>query len=76
MEARPQTATIEAEVPAQLMGEMQSLVKAGWFRDLDELVLEALRRYVETHRADVMEEMIREDVEWGLRGGPEHPAWG
>ncbi|HYN22334.1 MAG TPA: CopG family transcriptional regulator [Thermoanaerobaculia bacterium] len=68
MDAKPQTATIEAEVPARLMGEMQSLVKAGWFRDLDELVLEALRRYVETHRADVMEEMIREDVEWGLRG--------
>lgn len=68
MAAKPETHTIEAEVPARLLGQMRSLVEAGWFRDLDELVLEALRRYVETHREELMEEMIREDVEWGLRG--------
>jgi Arc/MetJ-type ribon-helix-helix transcriptional regulator len=63
-----QTTTLETEVPLRLFGEMRSLVEAGWFRNLDELVLEALRRYVETHREGLMEEMIREDVAWGLRG--------
>jgi Arc/MetJ-type ribon-helix-helix transcriptional regulator len=69
MASNPQTTTLETEVPPRLWGEMRSLVEAGWFRNLDELVLEALRRYVETHREDLMEEMIREDVAWGLRGG-------
>ncbi len=69
MASNPQTTTLETEVPTRLLGEMRSLVEAGWFRNLDDLVLEALRRYVETHREDLMEEMIREDVEWGLRGG-------
>ena len=68
MAAKSNTSTIAAEIPARLFGEMKSLVDAGWFRDLDELILEALRRYVESHRAELMEEFVREDVEWGLRG--------
>ena len=68
MEMKAPTATVAAEIPVRLLGEMRSLVDAGWFRDLDELILEALRRYVESHRAELMEEFVREDVEWGLRG--------
>ena len=63
-----QTATIQTDVPVRLLTEMQTLVEAGWFRDLDELMLNALRRFVESHRAELMERFIREDVEWGLRG--------
>jgi hypothetical protein len=44
------------------------LVDSGWFRDLDELVSDALRRFVESHRAELMERSILEDVEWGLHG--------
>ena len=44
------------------------LVEAGWFRDLDDLMLDALRRFVESHRGELMERFIREDVEWGLHG--------
>jgi Arc/MetJ-type ribon-helix-helix transcriptional regulator len=65
---QPRTATLEAEVPQRLLGEMQALVTAGWFRNLDEIVVDALRRFVESHRGELMEEQIREDVEWGLRG--------
>lgn len=67
--AKPQTMTIETQIPSRLFGEMKSLVEAGWFRDLDELILDALRRFVESHRTELMEDLIREDVEWGLRGG-------
>lgn len=63
-----QVATIQTDVPVRLLTEMQTLVKAGWFRDLDELVLDALRRFVESHRDKLMERFIREDVEWGLHG--------
>ena len=62
------TATIQIDVPVRLLTEMQTLVEAGWFRDMDELMLNALRRLVESHRAELMEGFIREDVEWGLRG--------
>jgi hypothetical protein len=63
-----QTATIQTDVPIGLLSEMQRLVEAGWFRDLDELMLDALRRFVESHRAELMERFIHEDVEWGLQG--------
>ncbi len=63
-----QTTTIQAEVPVRLLTEMQMLVEVGWFRNLDELMLDALRRFVESHRIELMERFIREDVEWGLYG--------
>jgi Arc/MetJ-type ribon-helix-helix transcriptional regulator len=47
---------------------MQSLVDAGWFRSLDEVILDALRRFLDSHREDLMQGFLREDVEWGLRG--------
>jgi len=63
-----QVATIQTDVPVRLLAEMQMLVEAGWFRDLDDLMLDALRRFVESHRAELAERFIREDVEWGLCG--------
>lgn len=63
-----QMATIQTDVPIRLLTEMQMLVEAGWFRDLDDLMLDALRRFVESHRTELMERFIREDVEWGLHG--------
>ena len=64
----PQTATIKTEVPLGLLTQVQKLIEAGWFRSLDDVVLDALRRFVESHRNELMEEFIREDVEWGLHG--------
>lgn len=67
-ENKAPTVTIQAEVPAGLFAELQALVAKGWSRDLDDLVLDALRRYAESHRDALSEELVREDVEWGLRG--------
>lgn len=63
-----QTATIQTDVPVRLLTEMRALVEAGWFRDVDELMLNALRRFIESHRGELMERFIYEDVEWGLHG--------
>lgn len=63
-----QTITIQANVPARLLSEMQLLVEAGWFRSLDDLLLDALRRFVESHRLELMERFVQQDVEWGLHG--------
>ena len=68
MAANPESTTLQTDVPVQLLAEMKALVQAGWFRSLDEVVLEALRRYLDSHRDQLMEALLREDVEWGLRG--------
>ncbi len=63
-----QNRTLQADLPESVMREMQSMVDAGWFRSTDELVLDALRRFLDSHRGDLMQDLIREDVEWGLHG--------
>ena len=63
-----QTATVQTEVPLGLLTQAQKLVEAGWFGSLNEAFLDALRRFLESHRAELMEEFIRQDVEWGLHG--------
>ena len=68
MSTKPASATIQTEVPVRLLAELQSLVDAGWFLSLDEVMLDALRRFLDSHREDLMQGLIREDVEWGLRG--------
>jgi Arc/MetJ-type ribon-helix-helix transcriptional regulator len=60
--------TIQTEVPEQLYKKAQVLVEEGWFRDEKEIFSEAIRRFLDTHRPDLMEKFIREDVEWGLHG--------
>jgi Arc/MetJ-type ribon-helix-helix transcriptional regulator len=63
-----QTTTIHTEVPLGLLTEVQKLVDAGWFRSLEDVMLDALRRFVESHRTELMEKFMREDIEWGLHG--------
>ncbi|RME49054.1 MAG: CopG family transcriptional regulator [Caldilineae bacterium] len=62
--------TIQTEVPVGLFLEAQKLVQRGWFQSIDDLVLDALRRFLESHRENLMEEFIWQDVEWGLRSPP------
>jgi len=68
MDVKPESTTLRAEVPVRLLAEMQSLVDAGWFRSLDEVIHDALRRFLDSHREDLMQGLLREDVEWGLHG--------
>lgn len=60
--------TVKAEFPERVLGEMEALVRAGWFHDLNDLMVEAVRRLLDTHRPELMERFIREDVDWALRG--------
>ncbi len=47
---------------------MESLIDEGCFSDANGLIVDALRRFLETHRPELMEQYIWKDVEWGLRG--------
>jgi len=54
--------------PPRLYQQIRTLVTEGWFRDEDDLFIEALRRFLDVRRPDLLEQFIREDVEWGLHG--------
>jgi len=52
-------------LPKRLAEDVQDQVNAGWFPDLNSLVVEAVRRYLETHRGELKEQFIRQDVNLG-----------
>ena len=43
-------------------------MQQGWLANMDELIAESMRRYLEAHREAVTEQFNREDVDWGLHG--------
>ena len=53
---------------AELLAQARAFVEEGWATDVNELLAEALRRYLESHSSQLSETFIREDVEWGLNG--------
>ena len=59
---------IQAEIPEQLSEQVEVLVRQGWANNLQDVVNEALRRYLDSHQAVLTEAFIREDVDWGLHG--------
>ena len=60
--------TIKTEVPENLYKNITALIKEGWFRDEKEVFSEAIRRFVDSHRPELMEKFVLNDVEWGLHG--------
>ena len=62
------TTAIEAQIPERLAQQAQELVRDGWAADFNAVLVEALRRFLESHRPTLTETFLREDVEWGLHG--------
>ncbi|WP_020563214.1 hypothetical protein [Methylosarcina fibrata] len=60
--------TVKTEIPDQLWRQAQSMVERGWVANMDELIIESIRRYLESHLEEMNERFIREDVDWGLHG--------
>ena len=59
---------LQAELPDKLYEQIKLLIDSGWFQDENSVIAEALRRFLETHKPELMEKFIKEDIEWGLRG--------
>jgi hypothetical protein len=59
---------VQARFPERLLDEANALVRQGWFEDLDSVLQEALRRYLDAHRSELLDRFVREDVAWGLGG--------
>ncbi|MBI5606009.1 MAG: CopG family transcriptional regulator [Deltaproteobacteria bacterium] len=60
--------SFQMAIPPRLHQQIRFLVEEGWYRDENELLLEALRRFLDSHRPEIMDKFIRNDVEWGLHG--------
>jgi Arc/MetJ-type ribon-helix-helix transcriptional regulator len=68
MEHVKTTVKIQTEIPSQLLDEARLLVDDGWYRNIDEILFDALRRFLESHRTKLVDEFIQQDVKWGLYG--------
>jgi hypothetical protein len=62
------TTMIHAEIFDQLAQQAQRMVDRGWAANVESIVAESLRRYLESHQEALTEQFLREDVEWGLKG--------
>ena len=50
---------IQAELPQELVTQARAFVEQGWAGDFNELLAEALRRYLESHSSRLAESFIR-----------------
>jgi Arc/MetJ-type ribon-helix-helix transcriptional regulator len=60
--------TLVAKIPDRMDRGIEALVERGWFATRDEVIQEAIQRFLDANRPELMEKFIREDVQWGLRG--------
>jgi hypothetical protein len=59
---------MQVTLPDELVSKARRFVEDGWTADFDNLLTEALCRYLESHEPELTDSFIREDVEWGLHG--------
>jgi hypothetical protein len=59
---------IQAELPRELTDRAELYVKEGWALDFNEVLADALRRFLESHSSRVTEAFVMDDVRWGLHG--------
>ncbi len=61
-------AVIQSQIPPELVARAPSFVEEGWASNLDELLVESLRRFIESHSSRITESFVMSDVQWGLTG--------
>lgn len=62
---RMEKVRIEAELPAALAAQARAFVAEGCAADLDDLLAEALRRFLESHASELTDAFMKEDAQWG-----------
>lgn len=62
------TTFVSAEIPEQLAKKAQRMVDRGWAVNIEAIITESLRRYLESHDETLTEQFLRDDAEWALSG--------
>jgi Arc/MetJ-type ribon-helix-helix transcriptional regulator len=57
---------IKMEIPDKLYEQIEWLVREGWFRSKEDIIDEAVRRFLNVHRPELLERHMAEDVERAL----------
>jgi metal-responsive CopG/Arc/MetJ family transcriptional regulator len=60
--------TIAIECPDRLHEQLENLAREGWIRSPEQAVLEAVRRFLDSHQPELQRAQILSDVQWGLHG--------
>jgi hypothetical protein len=60
--------TLSVECPDGLANRLEQMVREGWVADEQQAMIEALRRFLDSHRPELVESQVLADVEWGLHG--------
>lgn len=60
--------TVPAKLTKRIIGEMEELIKQGWYANKSELIRNAVRELVKKQKVVQLEAAIKEDVAWGLYG--------
>jgi hypothetical protein len=60
--------TFNVDCPDTLAERLAQLVRDGWVADEQQAMIEALRRFLDSHRPELIESQILADVEWGMHG--------
>jgi len=68
LRGQPMNTTIHTEFPPQILRQAELLIERGWATNIQSLIIEAVERYCETHRPELAEQFIRDDIGWGLHG--------
>ena len=59
---------ITVECPDKLHEQLLTFVRSGWAHSPEEAVIEALRRFLDSHRPELQEAHVLKDIEWVLKG--------
>ncbi|MEK6742482.1 MAG: ribbon-helix-helix domain-containing protein [Nitrospirota bacterium] len=59
--------TIKVSIPDKLGAEVDNYVKSGWFTDEADLLRVALQEFIRHNRLTLMEQFMKEDIEWALK---------
>ncbi len=60
--------TLSITVPDALADRLEQFVRDGWVADSEQAVVEALRRFLDSHRPELIERQVLDDLDWGLHG--------
>jgi Arc/MetJ-type ribon-helix-helix transcriptional regulator len=59
-------ATMTLEIPEKWDKYLEQYIKNGWAGSKEEVLKEALIRFLESHKEEIIESQLMNDVEWGL----------
>jgi metal-responsive CopG/Arc/MetJ family transcriptional regulator len=63
------TKTMRVSLPGELIAELDDRISEGWFPSRDLVVEKAMKKFLNSHRPEILEKHILEDVKWALGGG-------